>query len=118
MTAHHQIFIRTGKSEQELIADLSATTGADISAVRSTSNSVVYSGSASDTVVDVELHHEFDDDRGMKFSSYPVLVTIRELGGDRSIEERTARTLFDELKAIGGYELLVVFNLQKLVAQS
>jgi hypothetical protein len=46
------------------------------------------------------------------------LVTIRELGGDRSIEERTARTLFDELKAIGGYELLVVFNLQKLVAQS
>jgi hypothetical protein len=117
MTAYHQVFVRTGKSEQELIEDLSSTTGADISSLQPPSNEIAYFGRVGDTVIEVELEHDFDDDRDLNFSAYPVLVTIRVLNAGRPAEERVARDVFEKLKSIGGYDLLLVFNLQKLVAR-
>jgi hypothetical protein len=118
MTAYHQIFVRTDKPESDLIRDLSSATGAEISASAPSSNGIAYFGRVDNTVIEVELHHDFEGDHGMEFSAYPVLVTIRELNAKDCEEERVARSVFEKLKGIGGYELLLVFNLQRLVAQS
>jgi|KBSSwiStaDraftv2_1062776.scaffolds.fasta_scaffold04318_5 hypothetical protein len=117
MTAYHQLFVRTNKSEQVLVEDLSTASGAEICALEPPSNEIVYFGRVGNTVIEVELEHDFDDDRDLNFSAYPVLVTIRVLNAEREAEERVARDVFEKLKDIGGYDLLLVFNLQRLVAR-
>ncbi len=117
MTAYHQMFVRTTKSNRELIQDLSLVTGAEISANQKASSAIAYFGRVGNTVIEVELEHVFEEDHGMNFGAYSVLVTIRELNAERSEEARVARDVFEKLKSIGDYELLLVFNLQTLVAR-
>ncbi|MDH6193454.1 hypothetical protein M2272_000075 [Mycobacterium frederiksbergense] len=116
MSAYHQIFIRTNKSEQDLIRDLGFAASTAINPVHR--NEIAYGDRMPNGVIEVELHHDFDDDFGMKFSSYPTVVTVRELNADKTREEQLARTIFEKLRIIGGYELLLAFDLQRLVLQT
>ena len=118
MTAYNQIFLRTVRTEESLIRDLSTATGTQITAIEPAINSIAYGAKLADTVVEVEMHHEFEQDRDLNFDAYPVLVTFRNLHNDKSAEERFARTVFEELTNAGGYELLLVFNLQTLIART
>ncbi|MHC9293481.1 hypothetical protein ACRCUN_13495 [Mycobacterium sp. LTG2003] len=118
MTAYHQIFIRTKRPDQDLINDLSVAAGVEISPIQTVHNSITYGARLSNAVIEVQMQHEFDDDFGMPFSSYPILATIRDLGNDKAREEQTARSIFDKIENIGGYDLLLVFNLQRKLAHS
>ncbi|GAA2418710.1 hypothetical protein [Mycolicibacterium llatzerense] len=118
MTAHHQIFIQTTKPEHEFIADLASATGTDITPIQAVSGTPSYGGKFDNSIAEVEMRHDFDDDLGIEFSQYPAVVTIRDVNSDKSAEEEKARDVFEKLKNIGGYKLLLAFDLQKLLAQS
>ncbi len=117
MTAHHQLFIITNKPEHRVIADLAAATGTEITPIQAVSEGPTYGGKFDDSITEVETQHDFDDDLGIKFSQYPMVVTIRDASGDKSAEEKNARDVSEKLKNIGGYKLLLAFDLQKLLAQ-
>jgi hypothetical protein len=116
--AYHQIFVRTDKTEQEFIRDLSTAAAAEISAIEPPVNGIEYGGQMVNAIIEVEPHHEFENDRDMDFSEYPMLITVRELDSDKSREAQLAQTVFDRLAGIGGYELLFVFDLQRLLARN
>jgi hypothetical protein len=118
MSAYHQIFVRTDKPVRQFIRELSSAAGAEIDALESPADGIVYGGSVDNAIVEVELHHDFDNDRDMTFSQYPMLITVRELESDKTREARIARNVFDRLAEAGGYELLLVFDLQRLLART
>lgn len=118
MSAYHQIFVRTAKPLEEFLRDLGSAAGAEICALEPTVNGIAYAGRTGATVIEVELSHEFEEDRGMDFSAYPVVATVRELNADVATKERAARAVFDKLRDIGGYDLLFVFDLQRLLGRT
>lgn len=66
--------------------------------------------------VDIELSHVYDNDRGLRFEDYPLLVTIRDRDRDQERQEYAAKDLFDALAATGRYRLMLTQDLQRLVA--
>jgi hypothetical protein len=80
-------------------------------------NPIAYAGRTRDVAVEVELHHDFEDDFGMKFSQYPVVITLRSFDSDKAHEEAVAKDAFEKMAAIGNYALLLTFDLQRLIAK-
>ena len=116
MSEYHQIFARAGTAERRFIADLAAAAGTELPPAReAVPASIAYAGEVEDAAVEVELSHDFEDDRGIPFSKYPVVVTIRAYDGDKAREQRLARDIFGKLCGHGGYSLLLVFGLQRLI---
>ncbi|WP_072804141.1 hypothetical protein [Rhodococcoides yunnanense] len=116
MSAHHQLFARTTKGPSEIITDLSRAAGiraldrvAPLDAFDS------YRGVTASTVIELEIGHSYEVDRDLRFEDYPVLVTVRDLGRDSTSEARTALGISVALDSFGGYDLLLVFDLQRLV---
>ncbi len=114
MSAYHEIFIRTDKPIEQLIADVSAAAGAPID--RDETRQIPYAGSLSYAAVEIEFSHEFEQDAGMNFALYPILLTVRDFDNNKTREEELARDIFHKLCGMG-YSLMLVFDLQVLLDQ-
>ncbi|MGE5291692.1 MAG: hypothetical protein ACM3ML_31735 [Micromonosporaceae bacterium] len=118
MSEYHQIFAQAVVQERQLIADVALAAGTELPpAQNAVPATIAYAGEVDGAAVEVELSHDFEDDRGIPFSRYPVVITIRAYNGDKTREERLARGIFDKLCGRGSYSLLLVFGLQRLLGK-
>ncbi|WP_433732067.1 hypothetical protein ACQP0C_08085 [Nocardia sp. CA-129566] len=117
MSAYHQIFIRTTKAEGEIVDDITSASGAPLDRLAEKQNDISFGGKAGGTIVEVEMSHDFEDEQDLQFESYPILVTIRNIDSNKISEESAARSIFEALQHIGGYHMILVFNLQRLLAR-
>lgn len=116
MSAHHQLFSRTNKGHSEIVADLSRAAGIlDLDRVAPLDAADSYRGLTPSAVIELEMGHSYEVDRNLHFADYPILVTVRDLQRDLTAELHTALTICLTLDSVGGYDLLLVFDLQRLV---
>ncbi|MFE0508555.1 hypothetical protein [Streptomyces sp. NPDC058964] len=59
-----------------------------------------------------------EEDHGMSFERYDSLFAVRDFDSNLERQEATARRIFDNLAALDRYELLLVRDLQELLASS
>ena len=115
MSAYHQIFARRQRPPQQLVSDVAAAIGASLAPVGGQAGEgIAYAGQAGRAAVEIEMSHEFEDDRGIPFSRYPIVITVRDYDSDKGREETVAREIFGALCG-HGYSLLLVLDLQKLL---
>jgi hypothetical protein len=112
VSAHHQVFVRTRYPVDRLVADVGAAAGTRMVPVRD--SEVAFAGSVGYAAVEVELSHNFEDDAELDFTAYPVLVTVRDFDRDQARQQQLALAIAAAL-AGEGHELLVVFDLQRLI---
>ncbi len=117
MSAYHEIFVKTDKPEQTLVHDLNTAAGAEMAPIAPLNDAPSYRADLGHTVIELETAHEFEGVPNMPFEQYPALVTIRNLDADKEREKQTAQDIFERLQAIGGYDLLLVFDFQRLLAK-
>ncbi len=116
MSAYHEIFVRTDKGENDFLADVSAAAGTSLHPVPDEKNKdVSYAGRGDHAAIEIELSHALEEDYGIPFQRYPILITLRDFDSDKTREEELARSLFQQLCRRGGYELLLVFNVSRLL---
>lgn len=116
MSEHHYIFIRPGFPRERLVQDISAACGVELRPVES--EFVDYAGNLGQAAVEVEFSHEYEDDHGMPFEQYDSLLVIRDFAANVERQEATARGIFEGLSRFDRYELLLVRDLQELLARS
>ncbi|MEU6093107.1 hypothetical protein ABZ865_41460 [Streptomyces sp. NPDC047085] len=116
MSEYHYIFIRPGFPRDRLIGDAAAACGAEMRPVDS--EFVDYAANLGYAAVEVEFTHEYEEDHGMSFERYDSLLTVRDFDSNLERQEATARKIFDNLAALDRYELLLVRDLQELLASS
>jgi hypothetical protein len=112
MSAYHQIFVRGQRPEEQLVSDVAAAIGAPVAPV--SGESIAYAGQVGRAAVEIEMSHEYEDDRGIPLSQYPIIITVRDYDSDKGREETVARQIFGVLCG-QGYSLLLVLGLQKLL---
>ena len=117
MSSYHEIFVRTNNSIDQLVADLATAANCEMRKFDTSDNPIAYAGRTRDVAVEVELHHDFEDDFGMKFSQYPIVVTLRSFESNKEHEETVAKDIFAKMATIGGYEMILSFDLQTLIAE-
>ncbi|OZC49320.1 hypothetical protein CH289_17455 [Rhodococcus sp. RS1C4] len=116
MSAHHQLFVRTTKGQSEIIADLSRAAGIrSLDRVAPLDAADSYRGLTPSAVIELEMAHSYEVDRNLHFEDYPILVTVRELQRDQTAELSATLTICFTLDSLGGYDMLLVFDLQRLV---
>jgi hypothetical protein len=98
-----------------LVDDLSEVIGATLKPV---DGDVIYSAGLDDTMVEAAMSHEYEDDYGIRLSDFPIVMTVRDLASDRRREESTARKIFDKLRNTGSYQVCLVFDLRRLLAET
>jgi hypothetical protein len=114
MSAYHQIFARTARTGEEFAADVGAAAGVRMEKVES-GGPAGYAGKRPYAAVEIELSHDFEEDYGIPFEEYPLVITFRDFDGEKAREEEFAREVFARLASSGNYSLLLVFNLSKLL---
>lgn len=114
MSGYNQIFVQSDRSDQELVDDVAAATGATLTAAES----VAYRGNIERVIIEIESSHPFEEDFGIRFEDFPIVITTRDLDSDKAREGRIATTIFEALRSTGGYRLIHVFDLQRLVARA
>ncbi|MEU6218301.1 hypothetical protein ABZ845_12400 [Streptomyces sp. NPDC047022] len=113
MSMYHQIFVRPGEPRARLLADLAAFAGRELEPIEE--GPVDYAVRVERGVVELESQHDYEEDFGMPFEQYDLLLTVRDYDRDLERQEQMARRVFDHLAATGRYNLLLVFDLQKLL---
>ncbi|MFF7448773.1 MULTISPECIES: hypothetical protein [unclassified Streptomyces] len=116
MSEHHYIFIRPGFPRERLVQDISAACGVELRPVEG--EFVDYAGNLGQSAVEVEFTHEYEDDHGMLFERYDSLLVVRDFAADGERQEATARGIFERLSRFDRYDLLLVRDLQELLAES
>jgi hypothetical protein len=115
MSAYHQIFARRPRPPQQLVSDVAAAIGGPLAPVGGqASEGIAYAGQAGRAAVEIEMSHEFEDDRGIPFSQYPIVITVRDYDSDKGREETVAREIFAALCG-REYSLLLVLDLQQVL---
>jgi hypothetical protein len=111
MSAYDYVFLAPVRpmTESELVADLNTQLGTNF--VEQPSEYATYLSSSSDLALDLGTH-DFENDRDMLFEEYPYVITVRKIGRNADFQAAAARRVFDTLKAIGRYRLLLVSDLQ------
>lgn len=118
MSMYHQIFVRTERSGAQLAADVGLAAGSTLTARSDDADEgIAYAGKTDQAAIEIEMSHEFDDDYGIPFSRYPVVVTVRDFNGDKACEEQLARSILRGLCGRADYSLMLVFNLSSLLDQ-
>ncbi|WP_280334918.1 hypothetical protein [Nocardia wallacei] len=116
MSGYHQIFMRG--SEPDVVRDVETSSGIAIKKVASPSGSVAFGGRSEHAVLEIEIGHDVENDRGIEFEKYPIVVTIRDIDSDKEREASTALSLFRSLQQLRDYPMLLVFDLQELLAEN
>ncbi|MEU3208871.1 hypothetical protein ABZ702_34385 [Streptomyces cyaneofuscatus] len=114
MTSHHSIFIHPGLPEETLTADVAAASGARLRRVAH--GPVDYGADLGDTALEIELSHDYEEDMGIPFDRYQVVVTVRDFEGHRDREQARAEHVFNRLADVRRYWLVLVFDLQTVIA--
>lgn len=117
MSAYHQIFARTSRTEGEFVHDVADAAGVGMHKIEP-EGPVGYAGKRPYAAVEIELSHEFEEDYGIPFEEYPYLITIRDFEGNKDREEQFAREVFANLASTGHYSLLLVYNLSALLERT
>ncbi|MFD6160225.1 hypothetical protein ACFWF7_26835 [Nocardia sp. NPDC060256] len=117
MSAYHEIFLKTGKPFDEVIEDVSKAVGAKLASEPSSDSVLLYRAVTGSSVIEVESSHAYEDDYGIEFSRFPILITVRDLDSDKSREESIARSLLRALANYGDYEGLLVFDMKRQLAE-
>ncbi|MGW0791176.1 hypothetical protein ACWD04_23760 [Streptomyces sp. NPDC002911] len=113
MTSHHSIFIHPGHPVEALVVDVALACGGRLRpAVNGPADYIV---SLSDTTLELEMEHEYEEDKGIPFERYQVVLTVRESNGDMKREKVTAGQVFHELAILQRYWLVLVFDLQAVI---
>ncbi|KPC78583.1 MULTISPECIES: hypothetical protein [Streptomyces] len=113
MTSHHGIFMHPGHPVEALVADVALACGGRL---RPTVNGPLdYIASLSNATLELEMQHEYEEDKGVPFERYQVLLTVRDSDGDMERERRTARQIYHDLTVLRRYWLALVFDLQAVI---
>lgn len=115
MSSYYQIFLRAPGEKERFIADIANAAGCDLKPGAATNGDYDFAGGSDNAKVQVELSHEFDDDYGIPFSQYPVIVTVIDLERKADREEAYARSIFRKLAESGKYSMLLVHDLSDLI---
>ncbi|MEU5886418.1 hypothetical protein ABZ835_06215 [Streptomyces sp. NPDC047461] len=116
MSEYHYIFMRPGRPRERLVQDVSAACGVELRPVEA--EFVDRAGNLGHAAIEVEFAHEYEDDHGMPFEQYDSLLTVRDFEADMERQEATARRIFEQLSRLDHYDLLLVRDLQALLAVS
>ncbi|TYK43775.1 hypothetical protein [Actinomadura decatromicini] len=111
MSSYYQIFIRAPGAGEREVAAVAAAAGCPLEPTGEGDDGVAFAGRVGSTKVQVELSHDFDDDYGIAFSSYPMVVTVIDLERDKAREEACVRSIFHRLAEGGEYSMVLVFDL-------
>jgi hypothetical protein len=118
VSAYHYLFIRTDLTTEDFLNDVAAATGSPVVSVGDgMSEDVDYASEVDFAAVDIVLRHDFDDEPDIPMSEYPIYLAVRDYERDLDRQETTARTIFDSLCSRGKYSVMLVFDLQRLVAK-
>ncbi|WP_428935364.1 hypothetical protein [Streptomyces sp. ACT015] len=113
MSSHHSIFIHPGHPVDALVGDVALACGGRL---RPTVNGPAdYILGLSDATLELETEHEYEEDKGVPFERYQVVLTVRNSDGDMEREEVIARQIFHELAVLRRYWLVLVFDLQAVI---
>ncbi|BFO16389.1 hypothetical protein SHKM778_27770 [Streptomyces sp. KM77-8] len=82
MTSHHSVFIHPGHPVEALVSDVAPACGGRLR--RAVNGPADYVVSLSDATLEVEMEHEYEEDKGIPFERYQVVLTVRESNGARS----------------------------------
>ncbi|TDC60812.1 hypothetical protein E1200_29850 [Actinomadura sp. GC306] len=115
MSSYYQIFLRAPEVGERLLSDIAGAAGVELSSSSTSGGGIDFAGGADTVKVQVELSHEFDDDYGIPFSQYPVVVTVIDLERSAAREEVLARDVFNKLAEAGIYSMLFVHDLSVLI---
>lgn len=121
MSAYHEIFVRPkqagvnlSENPEVLLSDLASVVGVPFRPISDEVNEYIdFAAKIETAAIEVELSHDFDDERDMLFSRYPVFLTIRDFDRDETRSEETAREIFRRLCALEKYSLLLVYDVKR-----
>ena len=116
MSEYYYIFIRPGFPRERLVHDIASACEAELKPVNS--EFIDYAANLGHAAVELELTHEYEEDHGMPFGRYDSLFTVRDFDSNLERQEATARRLFGRLAALDRYDLILVRDLQELLASS
>ena len=117
MSAYHEIFVRTDRSEATFVADVGFAAGCPVAPTGQPESGITYRGVTGRSVVEIEMTHEFEGGPDTPLADYPALITVRDLDNNKSREEEKARDMFARLSDLRRYSMLLVFDLQKKLMQ-
>ncbi|MFC8044300.1 hypothetical protein [Nocardia sp. NPDC057353] len=115
MSAHHEIFATADGAG--VPAAIERVIGVDGRVEGSSGGEVHYTVGFDNAFVDVALSHDYDDDQGIEFSGFPLVLTVRDRESSQQQEEATARRIFQALRATGLFHAFLVYNLQQKLDQ-
>ncbi|MFE9422528.1 hypothetical protein ACFYNO_06145 [Kitasatospora sp. NPDC006697] len=116
MSSYHYIFIRSSTSEGQLVGDISGACGIPLR--RPGGELVDWSAKVDRAAVELELSHDFEADHGIQLERYQSVLVIRDLDRDLERQQLLAERIFDGLAEVGRYELVLMFDIQEVIARS
>lgn len=116
MSEYHYVFLHPGNPRQQLVDDVGAACGTELEPADD--EFVDYSANLGHTAVELEFTHEYDDDHDMPFERYDSLLTVRDFDSNLERQAATALRIFERLAALDRYDLMLVRDLQELLAAS
>ncbi|MEW9548348.1 hypothetical protein [Nonomuraea sp. NPDC050783] len=123
MSSYHYLFLRPWRNPARLVEDLGELLGVGFERVHYPYADFI--GEVGQVVVDVALTHGFGmeprhEDREMPLSRYPVCLTFRYrgTGTSRHEEAEVAWRVYEGLGSLEGYDLLLVYDFQQVLAAS
>ncbi|MGA5323334.1 hypothetical protein ACPCIU_23195 [Streptomyces seoulensis] len=116
MTAYHEIFMHPGHPEETLLADLAEVCDVRLRLIGR--EGVDYAANVGDAALELELDHDYEEDKGVPFERYRAVLTVRDFAGDKDRERLVAERLFHRLAALQRYWLVLVHDLQRVIDRS
>jgi len=113
VTSHHSIFIHPGHPVEALVADVALACGGRLR--RAVNVPADYVASLSNATLELEMEHEYEEDKGIPFERYQVVLTVRESNSSMEQEAVISRQIFHELATLRRYWLVLVFDLQTVI---
>jgi hypothetical protein len=108
MSAFHEIYVRPLRDGADPVALVEKEFAGHFTPAESFEGSLLPAGR---DVVDFMPEHDLEDDRGIPYSSHPLIFAVRNLDRDVEHEYRVARErIFDLLVRTGDYSCFMVFN--------
>jgi hypothetical protein len=117
VSAYHQIFI-DHSPDAAVVHDIATALEVALSQVDPIGEYPSYAGRSEAEIIEVELGHDFEEDFGIPFQSYPVVVTVRDLGSDKQREEEMAHAIFEKISERIDCSMILTYDLQKLLARN
>jgi hypothetical protein len=118
VSTYHQIFVRTARSEGELVADVARAAKVRMTKAEDDYNPIKYGGKRPYAAVEIELTHDFMEDYGIPFEQYPIVITFRDFDQDMNRQEAFAKEVFDKLSSSGDYSMMLVYDLSTLLERT